>query len=492
MEAVYAFLNWLAKNPPAEYIFVIVVAALFVLYAITLLESGISFIKSHISRRKVSQGENISKASQTTSESSRANIIFENSDDEKFASVFSKFFLEAHRIVLIGTGFYILRKDTIRKRLNPLIRADRELEIYAANPFSPNVETRLIEEETASPDPNIRKSGLEKWLRDLLDNKKLNESARFSLRLFPFYPTYALFIFDDRDYFFYPYGYVQLGTVSPVFHYSKNNSNHEVMVKFLDDQYKLLKERSVDAELIFNLHPVHKEKVDKNRLPAFAVYLIPPADSPLYKFGSEILEYDVRSSKELQSTKLHNAIGAAFEYGLHVTVADALYCAAKSDIDLICEEVEFLANGFQPFNIELSIEKDFPNERGIALVCHDKTGSLEALNHEMVARIYRKAVASNYDFDPTLADRDEDEERAKLMIKRYHAPYILQKFKPHFSLLSNVPPEKKEQIYTEIKKLYEKNIKDSTIEISQIAIMCRPNPKGHWQILKEYPLGGVS
>ena len=110
----------------------------------------------------------------------------------------------------------------------------------------------------------------------------------------------------------------------------------------------------------------------------------------------------------------------------------------------------------------------------------------------MVARIYRKAVASNYDFDPTLADRDEDEERAKLMIKRYHAPYILQKFKPHFSLLSNVPPEKKEQIYTEIKKLYEKNIKDSTIEISQIAIMCRPNPKGHWQILKEYPLGGVS
>jgi len=489
-----AFLNWLSdwltKNPAAAYF---VVAAVVVLVLVV----TFMYIKAFLEGREISFippkiGKKPEVPGGKGPDQSQSSTIFENSDDDQFASRFIEFFLKAHRIVLIGTGFYILRKDMIRKKLSPLMRHDRELEIYAANPFSPNVETRLVEEETGNPNPNIGKAGLNGWLRDLLEQKKLNAPARFSLRLFPFYPTYALFIFDDQDYFFYPYGYAQLGTVSPVLHYSRGNQSHEAMVKFLDDQYKLVKERSVDAELIFNLHPLNREKVDKNALIAFAVYLIPPADSPLYKFGTGILEYDVRSRKELQTTRWHGAVGAAFDYGLHVTLADALYCATKSDINLICKEVEFLANEFRPFTLSLSLEKDFPNERGIALTCQDETGSLEALHHEMVARVYRKAAASNYNFDPALADRDMEKERTKLMIKHYHAPYILQRFKPHFSLLSNVPPERKERIYTEIRERYEKDIKHSRIEIGQIAIMHRPDPKGHWQILQEYPLGGVS
>jgi hypothetical protein len=486
------FSNWLEENPAAANFFVIAAAMLiFVvifLYIKAFLEGReISFFPPKIGKKSDIKDDNNSQPNQID--------IFESSADHKFSDLFVKFFLKAHRVVLIGTGFYTLRLSPIRTKLDPLIRPNHELEIYAANPFSPNVQTRLVEEETGYPNPDIQKHGLEKWLRDLLEKKKENESAKFSLQLFPFYPTYALFIFDDQDYFFYPYGYAKVGNVSPVLHYSKGSPGQETMVKFLDDQYKLVKERSVDAELIFNLHRGNKEKVDKNTLAGFAVYLIPSADTPLYKFGSEILEYDVRSKRELQHTKWHNYIGAAFDYGLHVTIADALYCAAKSDINLICKEVEFLANEFRPFTLNLSLEKDFPNKKGIALVCtEDKTGSLEALHHEMVARVYRKAVASNYDFDPTLADRDLDKERATLMIKHYHAPYILQRFKPHFSLLSNVnvSPEKKEQIYGEISKLYEKNIKDSSIEISQIAIMHRPDPQGHWQILHEYPLGGAS
>jgi hypothetical protein len=78
------------------------------------------------------------------------------------------------------------------------------------------------------------------------------------------------------------------------------------------------------------------------------------------------------------------------------------------------------------------------------------------------------------------------------MIKHYHAPYILQRFKPHFSLLSSVPLKEKERIYADVKERYEKTIQDQSMEISKIAIMHRPDPGGHWQIFQEYPLGGVS
>lgn len=423
--------------------------------------------------------------------SSKDVLIYPNSDSNKFTDDFERMLRQAEKILLIGTGFSILHRQTLFRLLVERIRHNSSVEIYAANPFSPNVQMRLIEEETGEDTPEIRQKGLINWLVSLLaERERLSDKSKFVLKLFSLYPTYALFIFD-KEYFFYPYGYTKLGTLSPVLHFSREEPTHQTMIQFLDQQAERVKELSADANLFFDLRA--RRNIRPDQLTAFAVYLIPVADTDLYRFGSKIIEYDVRAQKELQpNARLHNAVGAAFLYGLHVTIADALYCAAEADIDLICKEVEFLANEFRPFTINLSLEKDFPNERGIALVCNDETGSLEALHHEMVARVYRKAVASNYNFDPSLADRDNNKERAKLMIKHYHAPYILQRFKPHFSLLSNVPSKEKERIYADVKERYEKAVRDSSIEISRIAVMCRPHPGEHWEILREYSLGGVA
>jgi len=479
-------IQWLSTNPILTILVIFIAGILIVLIVIAFIQGReISFWPPRI-------GPKGSDDKKVDHRSSQGVTIYPNSDSSKFSDDFERLFRQAEKILLIGTGFSILHRQTLFKLLVERIRNHSYIEIYAANPFGPNVEMRLIEEETGDDTPEIRKKGLVNWLISLLDEReKLSDKSKFILRLFPFYPTYALFIFNRKEYFFYPYGYTKLGTLSPVLHFSRDEPAHQVMIQFLDTQSERVKEQSADANLVFDLHA--GKAVEPSLLTAFAVYLIPAADSPLYQFGSRILEYDVRARRELQQNpKWHNAIGAAFNYGLHVTVADALYCATKSDINLICKEVEFLANEFRPFTINLSLEKEFPNERGIALACQDKTGSLEALHHEMVARVYRKAVASNYNFDPTLADRDLDKERTKLMIKHYHAPYILQRFKPHFSLFSNVSPERKEKIYKEIKELYEKEIKELSIEFNHIAVMHRPDPKGHWQILQEYPLGGVS
>ena len=62
---------------------------------------------------------------------------------------------------MIGTGLNIIRRDDIRKMLFSRIKDNCHIEIYAANPFSPNVEARLIEEENRRPtnkaiDPQAR------------------------------------------------------------------------------------------------------------------------------------------------------------------------------------------------------------------------------------------------------------------------------------------------------------------------------------------------
>jgi hypothetical protein len=431
-------------------------------------------------------------------ERARSGAIFDNVESDEFSPFFVQRLLEARHIAMIGIGFSILRKDYIQKILFSQIESGCEVEICAANPYSPNVEVRLAEEEMGDPTPTIGKQSLEKWLHDMLEKKtKLGKRANLSLWLFPFYPTYALFIFDKREYFLYPYGYAQLGTLSPVTYYSRDNQDHKAMVDFLQDQYEQVKKSSTEADLIHG-----RGDLEPGQLTAFAVYLVPSKGSDLYKFGSQILRYDVHEKKKPSVAKwyhppaklrrsIKDAVGAAGKFGFHVTVADALYCANPEDMRLIGVEVKFVAQEFDPFTLHLDIEKDFPNSKGIALVCRDPSGTLEALHHEMVARVYRKAIASNYSLGLAPPDRDQvqDQERTKLMIAHYHAPYILQRFTPHFSLLSNVPEEEKEEVYQYLKGLFEKNVREPSVKISKIAVMHRPVPAGHWEILKEYQLG---
>lgn len=428
----------------------------------------------------------------STDPEGRPSLTFQDNDDPDFSRLFEHYLQKANRIHLVGTGFSILRRERFRELLTERLEGNCNLEIFAANPFSPNVQTRLIEEEVGEPAPMIRQAGLIDWLRDLLRIRDgLANPCDFSLKLFPFYPTYALFVFDEQEYFFYPYGYAQLGTLSPVLHFSKQTREHAPMVEFLDKQYRFISECSSDAGVVFSIHD--EARVDAKDLTAFAVYLIPPAESRLYQFGSQVLGYDVREREAMQRNSWDSSIGAAGDFGFHLTVADALYCTHPKDVDLICSEVEFVAQRSQPFTLEFKLQNGFPTAQGIALVCCDESGALESLHHEIVSRVYRKAVASNYSRSLgkiARADRDHYTQRAEYMIRHYHAPYILNSYRPHFSLLSAVPPDKKEQVSADIEGLLKESAVEEAVRIRDIAVMHRPDPGGRWRILKEFKLGG--
>jgi hypothetical protein len=417
-----------------------------------------------------------------------AQLIFAHADSDAFGHHFDELLDEADRIVFIGIGISILRQDRRRTRLRQRLEDGCAVEVYAANPFSPHVQTRLIEEDTGSPRPLVAGAGLRNWLRDLVDQRAtLAHPENLTVSLFPYYPTFAALIVrvgTANHYFFYPYGYAQLGTLSPVLGFSSQEPAQAAAVSFLDRQYEWAKSHSTPASRVFELQD---GTASADQLTAFAVYLIPQKGSPLYDFGSDVLGYSVRDT-QVRRSEWSDDVGAAAEFGIHVTVADALYCTSSKDVSLICEEVAFVARQFRPFRVHVRPEKGFPNASSVALVCEDSSGSLEALHHEMVARVYRSAAASNYSLGLAHADRDTDDERARLMIKRYHAPYVLQRFKPHFSLATSVSKERMDQVFSGISRLYAQRQVPSHVEISTIAVMARDDSSGRWRILKEYSL----
>lgn len=411
--------------------------------------------------------------------------IFARSDSSEFAQYFESKISQADRVVLIGTGINIIQRDPIFLDLMERVEKGRcTLEIYLANPFSRQIEMRLVEEEIGNIKPPVGRSGLIQRLETILKKQQeLGNPSNFILRLFWNYPTTAMFIIDS-DYFLYPYGFSLLGNLSPILHYSKNNPKDHPIVDFVEKQYQQIKGASVSAQVVMDLH--YRRPTSLDELTPFAVYLVPPKGTPLYEFGSQVLGYDVREKSPVLSPWA-SSIGPAADFGFHLTLADALYLGSRRELDLLTKEIEFISHDFRPFTIHFTWQEGFPNANSIALVCSETSGMLESLHFEMIARCYRQALASNYSVGIAPADRSSADERNKLMIKRYHAPYILQHYKPHFTLLNNLPqsPLERESLVASLYKAYRERINPEKIEIASICIMTRSRASRLWQIAEE-------
>lgn len=431
----------------------------------------------------------ISKWKQTLNQrKSSAKQIFSSSDSAEFQKYASIRMYKAHRLVLIGTGLNILHRDPLSKKImERAAEGHSKLEIYLADPFSPSIEIRLIEEELGDIKPPVGQFGLINRINALLEDwRKLDYANTISIKLFTNYPTIA-FLIVDSEYFVYPYGYATVGNFSPVFILSKNKESDKNAITFLDQQYNLIKEASIDAKTVFDNY-FHKS-VKIERLFSFALYFIPPVNSDLYKFGSQILGYDVRE-EQLEKSAWHELVGNGRYFGFHLTLCDALYFYNTTEIKHVWAEVEFLLKHFRPFDLtDLRLEADLPDSKSISLAVTDPSGNLEALHHEFVHRIYRRSAASNYSLGLTPTLRDQNIQRTRLMIERYRVPYILQKFQPHFTLLSNIRPEEQKKIYRDLTQIFSQQVQDRTIRVEKLSIMSCRKPNTPWKIEREIKLG---
>ena len=179
-------------------------------------------------------------------------------------------------------------------------------------------------------------------------------------------------------------------------------------------------------------------------------------------------------------------VGSAKDFGFHLTICDALYCSSPRDVRLVRNDVAYLARQFKPFDLErLQVTPQTPNETSVSIVADDPSGALEALHAELVFRLYRRALASNYTLGFTSFTRDR---RAQLMIPRYLAPYILKQFRPHFTLLTEAAPEDQIADANQLDSALATHVPDRALRVDRLVIMVR-HPQGPWKIYSEIPLG---
>lgn len=416
--------------------------------------------------------------------------IFAQSDSAEFRTTVERLMRQARRIVLIGTGLNILQRDTFAMEvMGKAKEGNCHLEVYLADPTSPAVQTRLIEEESGKIKPSVGQAGLLQriatFLRMWQDQGKPETAV---IRLFTHYPTFALIIIDD-EYFVYPYGYATLGNFSPVLWFSKANKADQPIIEFLDMQYRLEKADALDAEDIFNYKVQKRGPTPVDKLQAFALYFVPPLETSFYQFGSGVLGYDVRDA-QLTTSRWQAEVGRARGFGFHLTICDALYFLNKAELRSIWEEVEFITAQIKPFSlIKFHLEPGFPDSNSVAILLDDPSGTLELLHHELVHRVYRRAIESDYTLGTVSPREGIASKRSELMLKWYKAPYILNRFRPHFTLLTNSNPEKREDTILKLASTFENQVSEQELRVEKLAIMGQQERGKPWMIEKEVSLG---
>ena len=316
-----------------------------------------------------------------------------------------------------------------------------QVTVCLANTRSPHVLDRLVEEEMNEDRPVAGRAFIQRNVQSLVERLAMaGNPDTFRVLLFEHYPTFAILIFDEKI-FIYPYAYQVLGNTSPIFQIRDTGGPEAEFFK------------------------AHAQRVLKDAVPALdsvrirqnpglysatwrsaAVFLIPDEDTDLYRTGSALLGYDIWRQCDVTvpmgSADLLSHVGEAANFGFHLTLADALYFSNDAEIERIRAELRLLAEEFAPLWLtSFKLTDGFQVPNAIVLRVSDDSGALEAIHHELVARMYALAISSTFRARKAGKRIPQGDARARLMVSRYGAPYILKEFSPHFTLCSAMPDD---------------------------------------------------
>ncbi|AHB40321.1 TPA: hypothetical protein DHW62_03730 [candidate division WWE3 bacterium] len=225
----------------------------------------------------------------------------------------------------------------------------------------------------------------------------------------------------------------------------------------------------------------------------FGLYYI-PSNTEIYELGSHILGYDIVAGERRTCPKEIDTgwVAESSKYGLHMTITDAvtideknleivekrtqevLGCFSKSlNYSLSLDEI-----GFWPKdNTQLAIRLN-PNEN-VKMLHNILVGTIQTLGK---GSLYTKNLASQISSGKLRYLPDQVEK-----IRVFHAPYIFEHFKPHFTLLNPFLGSDEERVNVES---YIKNSfsKEAHFTIDKLTMVIKEREEDYFQIYKTFDL----
>jgi hypothetical protein len=309
----------------------------------------------------------------------------------------------------------------------------------------------------------------------------------FKILLFAHYPTFATLIFDDKI-FVYPYAYRVSGTDSPILQIRDGTPEAE----FVKENARRVLRDAVPARDVVKAR--QDSRFYSSQWKRAAVFAIPEPDTRLYQAASALLGYDIWRGEKVspygELACMRQYVGDVANFGFHLALTDALFFCNSAMIERVKSELRWLSGQFPPVSLaSIYVDNDKRDPMSAALWASDKSGTLEALHHELIGRVYGMAISS--EFRTESVQYPQHDVRTELMARRYGAPNILGGFAPHFPLCSAMPAESaaRERVIEDLRAAVAPAATENC-KLSRIVLAVRDSADGRWRVLDHFRLHG--
>jgi Protein of unknown function (DUF1045) len=232
-----------------------------------------------------------------------------------------------------------------------------------------------------------------------------------------------------------------------------------------------------------------------NVAPRYAIYLAPDADSALWQFGSAFLGYDAQTGEDVTPIILPGFDVAQMQtmsahprhYGFHMTLKAPFRLATTQTEPKLIAALTVFAQTMTRFEmgqlgVECRCERD-----GAGFVClapAQNSAELMALEQRIVPSFdHFRAPLTDQEIARRQPERLEAQERDYLM--RYGYPFVLEAFRPHFSLTGTI--EKPEKVADALAMAQGAGL--SRFTCSGLALFKQENPNSRFRIIQRFAAG---
>jgi hypothetical protein len=227
------------------------------------------------------------------------------------------------------------------------------------------------------------------------------------------------------------------------------------------------------------------------------VFLIPPPEHPFYALASDILGHDIWARRRSPSSLVPHLgeetatrwLGEAPTFGLHCTIAAAWLLFDDADLGEIQDRLDWIASRTAPIRLlNGHFLDDFRANPRVLLTGFDDADRAVYRLHRQVATIVSPLnVGSLYaPWVPGLGERERE------IYGRTGEPWALEKFEPHWSLLTGLPDQAawqtaRDLIITRLGMFADDRTR--TLDIADIHLV-RREEDGYFSVAASFPLTG--
>lgn len=233
-------------------------------------------------------------------------------------------------------------------------------------------------------------------------------------------------------------------------------------------------------------------------MPMFALYYIPPAESALYKAGSELLGYDIRAEQFLPTEtparaafSQHTAFDPQWavipqEFGFHVTIGHAITFDAGRlpELEAETEALLRLLDPAKPFTLTPA-DPYLSNEKTSLTVYYHANPPLMMFHAMVVARLHTLGLTTPLREALHAGQFPDMADFLRTRVETYMHYSILDDWFPHFGVLRPVPLDRREAARAGVLAALPS---PTPLTVDSVCLLIKDDGKQHFRIHREYRL----